>query len=196
MRGKSHRLLGQYLIQNYMPHVTSAQARAFLLGCVEPDRNPTTYLKGSRRALPLRGHHYPNAQRYMFRLARRLERRTSFQLLDYYALGKLMHYTADAFTYVHNETCAQGLLGHREYEVILQEYFLEYLNNRQESPVPPFGSVEEMIRFFHRYYLQLPPDIHRDSEFAFTACCCIAARLFAPAKQPNIGNFYPCPVFP
>ena len=49
MRGQSHLSLGQYLAGRYMNHTPKASVRAFLLGCIQPDRNPATYLKGSIR---------------------------------------------------------------------------------------------------------------------------------------------------
>ena len=44
MRGKSHRCLGKYLVQHYMSDTPERYVKAFLLGCIEPDRNPATYL--------------------------------------------------------------------------------------------------------------------------------------------------------
>lgn len=38
MRGKSHVCLGQYLAEHYMTGATRVQRRAFLIGCVEPDK--------------------------------------------------------------------------------------------------------------------------------------------------------------
>ena len=42
MRGKSHRLLGKYLIREYLDTVPHRFQFAFLLGCQEPDWNPAT----------------------------------------------------------------------------------------------------------------------------------------------------------
>ena len=42
MRGKSHRCLGKYLVQHYMSDTPERYVKAFLLGCIEPDRNPAT----------------------------------------------------------------------------------------------------------------------------------------------------------
>ena len=47
MRRKSHKLLGEYLAREYMTDIPKSYVCAFLIGCVEPDRNPATYLKGS-----------------------------------------------------------------------------------------------------------------------------------------------------
>ena len=104
MRGKSHRCLGKYLVQHYMSDTPERYVKAFLLGCIEPDRNPATYLKGSIRCQWLRGHNYRNARRFMRAISARLERKEKLGLFDYYTLGKLIHYTTDAFTYAHNDT--------------------------------------------------------------------------------------------
>ena len=98
MKGKSHRLLAQYLIDQYLSGQPRRCTRAFLLGCVQPDRNPTTYLKGSFREQWLRGHNWGNSQRYMQRLCRRLERKRKLGMLSCYNLGKLVHYTTPSGT--------------------------------------------------------------------------------------------------
>ena len=113
MRGKSHITIGNYLIHRYMVETPQIYRTAFLFGCIEPDRNPLTYLKGSLRCQWLRGHNYRNARRYMRRISIRLENRTSWTMLDYYTLGKLIHYTTDAFTYPHNDSFTTALQDHR-----------------------------------------------------------------------------------
>ena len=99
-----------------MNDVPKRYVQAFLIGCIEPDRNPVTYLKGSIRHQWLRGHNYRNARRFMRRISVRLENKDSWNLYDYYTLGKLIHYTTDAFTYAHNDTFPTALTEHREYE--------------------------------------------------------------------------------
>ena len=87
MRGKSHICLGKYLAEHYMDHVSSTHIQAFLLGCLEPDRNPFTYLKGSFRFQWFRGHNYRNARRFLRRISARLEQKETWNLYDYYTLG-------------------------------------------------------------------------------------------------------------
>ena len=124
MRGKSHRCLGKYLVQHYMSDTPERYVKAFLLGCIEPDRNPATYLKGSIRCQWLRGHNYRNARRFMRAISARLEKKEKLGLFDYYTLGKLIHYTTDAFTYAHNDTFPTALSDHREYEAALRKAIL------------------------------------------------------------------------
>ena len=179
MRGKSHRHLGRYLVRQYMPNTPKRYIRAFLLGCVEPDKNPATYLKGSFRSQWLRGHNYGNAQRYMRRISGRLEEKSRWNLLDYYKMGKLIHYTTDAFTYAHNESFGTKLSDHRAYEQELQDHFLDYLENPPLVELPEPSSVMDSIQAYHQDYERHPVGIRTDSHFALTACCCVLSFLVA-----------------
>lgn len=178
MRGKSHRCLGQYLTQHYLPDIPKAYAMAFRLGCIEPDRNPITYLKGSLRCQWLRGHNYRNARRFMRKIAFRLERKKHWNLFDYYTLGKLIHYTTDAFTHAHNEFFPTNLAEHKLYEDALQDYFLDYLSQDPQIRPQVNPSIMEAICSYHREYEQTERTLYTDSRFALTACCCVLAILF------------------
>lgn len=178
MRGKSHRCLGQYLIEHYMADIPERCQKAFLFGCVEPDRNPATYFKGSLRHQWLRGHNYLNARRFMRHISLRLERKDSLNLFDYYTLGKLIHYTTDAFTYAHNDMFPTSLGDHREYEAALQEHFLSYLKSDPQVIPKDARSIMEAIYSYHREYCALPANVHTDTRFALKACCCVLAVLF------------------
>lgn len=165
-----------------MRDVPERYIRAFLFGCIQPDRNPTTYLKGSLRCRWLRGHNYRNARRFMCRVSRRLDRKQQWKLLDYYALGKLIHYTADAFTYPHNDFFPGELRCHREYEVQLQNFFLEYLQKEPSIEILHASSVMEFVSARHRRYRLIPGNPRRDSRFALQACCCILTILSVSDK--------------
>ena len=180
MRGKSHQALGRLLTREFPEDTRKLHIRAFLIGCIEPDRNPVTYLKGSLRCQWLRGHNYENARLYMKRISTRLERKQSWNIFDWYTLGKLIHYTTDAFTYAHNNTCPADLDVHREYEVRLQNYFLEYLKGDPKVDTSAAKSVMDTIADYHREYMDLPVNIRTDSRFALTVCCCVLAVLFTP----------------
>lgn len=179
MRGKSHRCLGQYLVQHYLSDAPERCVKAFLLGCIEPDRNPVTYLKGSIRCQWLRGHNYKNARRFMRHISLRLEKKEKLNIFDYYTLGKLIHYTTDAFTYAHNDTFTTNLGEHREYEAALQDHFLEFISSDPQVNPRIASTVMEAIYSYHREYETLEADIRTDARFALNACCCVLAVLFA-----------------
>ncbi len=178
MRGKSHLRLGEYLARQYMHNIPARYVRAFLIGCVEPDRNPATYLKGSIRYQWLRGHNFHNARRYMRKISCRLEQKEHLNLLDYYTLGKLIHYTADAFTFAHNDSFPKDLSAHREYEAALQKHFLEYLQEDPQVDPSTALSIMDAIYEYQFRYEDHPADIHLDTTFALNACCCVLAILF------------------
>lgn len=180
MRGKSHHCLGQYLAQHYMAGASKLQIRAFLIGCVEPDRNPITYFKGSIRHQWLRGHNYRNARRYMRHISNRLEHKENWTVLDYYTLGKLIHYTTDAFTLAHNDWFPTDLSDHREWEVALQDHFLEYLQEDPQVNPRAAKTIMEALYSYHKEYGSLPASIHTDAQFALTACCCVVGILLMP----------------
>lgn len=180
MRVKSHHNLGIYLAEHYMQNVPQRYVRAFLIGCVEPDRNPTTYLKGSIHSQWLRGHNFENARRFMRSISRRLEGKQDLKLWDYYTLGKLIHYTADAFTYAHNASFPTNLSDHREYEAELQTYFLQYLQEDPEVNIQVAQTIMGAIYTIHREYEQEQATPFRDARFALQACCCVLALLFTP----------------
>lgn len=177
MKAASHRFLGEYLLSRYMPDLPERYARAFLMGCVEPDRNPATYLKGSIRSQWLRGHNWGNAHRYMSRVSARLERKERRRIWDYYSLGKLIHYIADSFTYVHNAQFENGLRDHRSYERMLQAYFLQYLGSCPESAPSHYRSAMEAVNAYHRDYVRNPGSFHTDASYTVTVCGAVLSLL-------------------
>ena len=177
MKGKSHKYLGCYLAKRYLDGVPEYYIKAFLIGCMEPDWNPSTYLKGSLRFQWLRGHNYRNARRLLNKFSRRLEGKKLHSVLDYYTLGKLIHYTADAFTYAHNEHFPYGLKGHRFYETKLQNYFLNYLHLDPDPDGIATSNIMETLRFFHREYCSTCPNVHTDTEYTLKTCCCVMSSL-------------------
>ncbi len=177
MRGKSHRCLGQYLTEHYMQNVSKPCVRAFLIGCVEPDRNPITYLKGSIRFQWLRGHNYRNARRFMRRISQRLEGKRKLNLYDFYTLGKLIHYTTDAFTYAHNDTFSTNLVDHRVYEVELQNHFLRFMEADPQVNPRVARTIMDAVYSYHREYERQEANIHTDARFALNACCSVVSVL-------------------
>lgn len=177
MRRQSHLTLGHYLSRHYLSGIPEGKQQAFFLGCVEPDLNPFTYFKGSSGCNFLRGHHFPNSAGYMQRLSRRLHRKKRLGILDYYSLGKLVHYTADAFTHAHNQSFCGGLSAHRIYEQQLQDHFLNQLNQVDPSPLPFCGSLPDPIHILHRQYIRRDPGIETDSFYIHRACCTVLSIL-------------------
>lgn len=115
----------------------------------------------------------------MARLCRRLEGRRKLRIFDYYAMGKLIHYTVDAFTSAHNDRFPAQLQAHREYENRLQSYFLSYLKRSGIPTAPVSGTVMDVIRSHHEEYIEKPADIRRDSRYCVLVTSLIVCMLLA-----------------
>lgn len=178
MRGKSHQYLGKYLAHRYFMQVPRRYRAVFILGCIQPDKNPLTYIKGSCEYGWLRGHNFYNARRFMRKLSLRLETRERWNLWDYYCLGKLIHYTADAFTQAHNEHFPMDLDTHRNYEAALQRRFLPYLASDPDVEIRLTGSIMEAIISYHAQYTSEAGNLNTDVRYALSACICIFTLLF------------------
>ena len=125
MQKRSHKLLASTLLKNQHGFAARRFELAFLFGSFQPDCNPLTYLKGSLRAYKFRGHNYSNSSLYIAAHIARLRRRQNWTMWQYYTLGKLTHYLADAFPYPNNETYPESLLAHRQYEDALRTSLAE-----------------------------------------------------------------------
>ena len=114
MQKRSHKLLASMLLESEHGFRAKRYELAFLFGSFQPDCNPLTYLKGSRRARKLRGHNFTKSRLYIESHIKLLQARTRWNIWQYYTLGKLTHYLADAFTNPHNEHYPESLIAHRQ----------------------------------------------------------------------------------
>lgn len=178
MKSSSHKRIGQFLAAQHLHNLSPIYIRAFMLGCIQPDKNPATYLKGSMRSQWLRGHNYENSRRYMVRLCRRIEKKKTLTLTDYYQLGKLMHYIADSFTYAHNREFRGNLRCHRLYEQRLDTCLCKYIR-RISLDIPSTFRTEEVIRLNRRLYCTLPHSTAQDVYFTLITCHSVLSQLLA-----------------
>ena len=181
MKQESHRLLGHHLINQLQEQPKRGFTRAFLIGCVEPDRNPLSYLKGSIRARWFYGHNYQNADRWIARHIRSLNNKKRWHMWDYYCMGKLIHYTSDAFTYVHNNCFTDSIAAHRAYENDLQEQFLKCLEQNDQADVPFRMDINNFFRASHERYLQHVADVQRDCQYILDMTGWIFCQLMPEA---------------
>ncbi len=165
MKQESHRLLGHHLINQLQVQPKRLHTRAFLIGCVEPDRNPLSYLKGSIRSRWFYGHNYQNADRWIARHITNLSKKQHWNCWNYYCMGKLIHYTSDAFTYVHNNCFSDSIAAHRAYENELQDQFLVCLRSHDGIPKSFHQNPNDLFRGVHARYLENTASIHRDCQY-------------------------------
>ena len=184
MQKRSHTLLASALLRSQEGFDARRFELAFLFGSFQPDCNPFSYLKGSLRARKFGGHNYTNSHDYIIAHIERLQRRrTAWTMWQYYTLGKLTHYLADAFTYPHNETYPDSLMAHRQYEDELRMYLAEYLQQRTLRSQQFREDLEAAISELHRQYLESRGDLQRDVQYILQATamlmagCCPSAAV-------------------
>ena len=169
MQKRSHKLLAAPLLSCEHGFRAKRYELAFLFGSFQPDCNPLTYLKGSRRAYKLRGHNFTNSQPYINAHIKLLQQRTRWNIWQYYTLGKLTHYLADAFTYPHNENYPESLLDHRRYEDELRQYLAEYLSQRTLRREQVRQDLAAAIDELHQQYMDTVADMRRDVQYILRA---------------------------
>ncbi|HOP12072.1 MAG TPA: zinc dependent phospholipase C family protein [Oscillospiraceae bacterium] len=183
MLKQSHKLLGEYLIHNCAELPKKRHKKLFLWGCVEPDYNYLTYLKGSLKIQPFRGHHYPNGQSRILRLVRRLRRNHRRNVLNFYRLGKLMHYVADAFTYTHNPEFGGRVKGHHSYEINLHSRFQSgFCGTVFPLQNGKSGSAEALFFDAHQQYTETPAGFSTDLDYIVKVAASVF-RLLVPEAQ-------------
>lgn len=154
MQKRSHKLLASTLLSAQDGFSARRFELAFLFGSFQPDCNPLTYLKGSRRARKLRGHNYSNSQPYIASRIAKLQNRQRWTMWQYYTLGKLTHYLADAFTYPHNDHFQDSLMDHHRYETDLRRYLEGYLSQRKLELETVHRDLTDAIADLHRQYVE------------------------------------------
>lgn len=186
MQKRSHALLARTLLTQANGFHKKRFELAFLFGSFQPDCNPLTYLKGSRTGKPLMGHNFTNSHAYVARRILRLQRRTRWNIWQYYTLGKLTHYLADAFTFPHNDTYTDSLRAHRLYEKQLREQLSQRLTQFRETPVSIPRNPAEALDRLHRRYLSAASDLQRDIDYILEATALLVASLLpSPAAAGN-----------
>ena len=183
MKQESHRRLGHYLLENLQEMPKPLHTRAFLIGCVEPDRNPLSYLKGSIRSRWFYGHNYQNADRWIERHIDKLRNKQSgWNLWNYYCMGKLIHYTSDAFTYVHNNCFTESIAAHRAYEDRLQEQFFRWMEEYENYARLQRCDLNVFFRDAHERYLEKRANVQHDCKYILDMSCWLFSQLFPEAS--------------
>ena len=177
LKTKSHLLLGKYIVGGIGTHARKTQRWAFVFGCVEPDYNYLTYLRGSFSNRMFSGHTFESTAEYICEAIMRLEARVHFRYRDYYRLGKLIHYVVDAFTYAHNRNFPGSLPDHRSYEMELKEKFAAYLAERKANAVPAMKPLFEALVDEHARYMKMPASQQKDMNFVERVACMLFSQL-------------------
>lgn len=157
MKTIDHHLIGLEIEEDMLGHMSLLQRKMFLLGCIEPDANPFTYLKGSMHFQKLHGHNYENSCRIIKKYLQVLTNTQKWSIFSYYKMGKLIHYAADAFTFPHNSEFKKSLRAHIEYEEKLHQQFMQdrkWEKLRLRQPYENTLDLFEQFKAFHQVYIR------------------------------------------
>lgn len=169
MQKRSHKLLASALLRSHQGFCSRRYEWAFLFGSFQPDCNPFTYLKGSRRAKRLGGHNFSNSQPYIYERIRRLSQRSRWSMWQYYTLGKLTHYLADAFTYPHNENWPDTMMDHHRYETDLRRSLADHLDRQALRRRQRSQDLVAAIEQLHLQYMNSRSDLEQDIRYILEA---------------------------
>ena len=185
MKTTDHLALGHFLLDSVGSSELLKHRRAFLLGCVEPDYNKATYLRGMKACQKFRGHNAENSFAHVSKCAAELQTDGLRTPWDYFTLGTMLHYVADAFTWPHNAFWKNGLVQHAAYEMRLHSIFSEELLRRSAGTVS--AEPRSLIAFFagsHQAYSAAPHRMETDCRYIIDVCerllrgslCCAVPR--------------------
>lgn len=181
MQFKSHISLAVYLVNTLNNRNLKLFQKAFMFGCVSPDINVLSYLKGSFKNKPLKGHHYKSSYTLVNRKLSMLQKKKRLSLIDYYEIGKVVHYIADNFTYPHNDNYSKSISEHCKYEKELHSHLESYLSNKKEEVKKDktILSVKEYLDENHNKYCGEEPSFQRDSIYVTEVSETVVTRLLS-----------------
>lgn len=181
MQKRTHTLLARTLLRSEMGLPARRYELAFIFGSFEPDVNPFSYLKGSLHHNKLKGHNYANSRAYINAKIMKLQRRRRWTVWQYYTLGKLTHYLADAYTYPHNPDYPDTMLDHHNYETDFRLFMRGYLAHqslrRQQVRRDLIAALEEL----HEQYMATRASMVRDASYILKATSLLMAGCLPAA---------------
>lgn len=181
MQASSHLELAYQLLRLF-PGIQPVEREAFLFGSVEPDLNALTYLKGIAHGMGLHGHNYAQVLPRIVRLSALLKDRQAWRVQDYYRMGKLVHYVADAFTLPHNTAFQGNLRAHIRYEMRLAACFHSALSHAERMFCTPVRHVDfpGLLRWRHHLYEHEVQGVENDI-FCILETSVAAVMAFVPS---------------
>ncbi len=185
MKHRDHRLLAQYLIALTPERWKDPKKkRAFLLGCVLPDYNPFTYMRGIRKSRRMAGHNSLYSEKHIYKVVHKLQKKGIRSCADCYSFGTLMHYLADSFTYVHTSSFRAGMREHNRYERELRAVFPVLLSDAlRHRPPAPVADVEAFLKSERSRYEILPKSMKNDANRILRVCTTVYCTIFEEKRE-------------
>lgn len=115
---------------------------AFEYGCIYPDVNPLTYVKG---------HTYAGTASYVRNVIKRLYGKLKTPL-DYFDLGRAVHFIGDFFTFPHTPFFKENLSEHISYEGYLHRHIVSTKNDIITESRDDISSSLKCISLLEKMY--------------------------------------------
>ena len=166
MKFKDHKNISRYLVKSHDCRIKARNRWALIIGSVIPDIAFYTYFRGSFNGQKLKGHNYENTSGLINHLIENIESDNKFGVKRYFDIGKLLHYSADSFTFAHNSHFKGNISAHRAYEMKLHERLEEAMSNNYVGIA--YKGVSDMharIKELHDRYVLESPDCQTDCSY-------------------------------
>ena len=180
MKTETHFDLGLKICKEQLKFFPFYKKALFVLGCVLPDFDPFSYLKGFK-IRPFFGHNWANAKKYIFHSAKKVKV-NGVGL----RLGLLVHYVCDAFTFVHNNDFNGGLREHTQYEKRLHDLIIK--SGSQICKAMPIQDAVQYIETWHKKYEEGSQSLETDVQFILSACFQIVELGAESVEAQTLGS--------
>lgn len=180
MKTETHFDLALKICKEQLNHLPLYKKALFVLGCVLPDFDPFSYLKGFKTR-PFFGHNWENAKEYIFNSARNVKTNGVGV-----RLGILVHYICDAFTFAHNCGFDGGLREHATYEKRLHELIIK--SGSRIFEISPIQDAAQCIDTWHKEYGEAPHSMENDVRFILSACYHIVELSVCGGESQALGS--------
>lgn len=175
MKKKDHLMLASFILRLADASVLSLHSTAFTAGCIEPDLNVFSYLRGSRKGKKFHGHNAGNCRTHLEKLLGKIEERGLTSGYDCFLLGVAMHYIADSFTAVHNTNMLDvDVKTHLEYENSLHDELIKTLSKPFIFEQDLLNiSLKDYVTDNHHMYSASAPSTGNDCSYIVKTCCAV-----------------------
>lgn len=179
MQSIDHYILGRYIIENCNIHTDRLSEKMFMAGCIEPDLNPLTYMRGSIKYHFLHGHNADNSRRHLMHVMEKLGDKGLKSPVQWFVFGTAIHYIADSFTFAHNEMFGGNIAEHVRYEKFLHPVFADYLKSCKTESGLPSARIFRTVSAYHDKYLADKRSYLTDCRYIVRASCEFACAVIS-----------------
>ena len=179
MKTETHLDLALKICKEQLNKVPFHKKVLFGLGCVLPDFDPFSYLKGFK-IRPFFGHNWENAGGFIVRSAQNIGNKGVGL-----KLGILVHYICDAFTFTHNGDFVGGLHRHTQYEKRLHDLVIKGGSHDFQSD---FCDLAEFILKRHQEYKTTERSLKTDADFILSVSGAVVSFCLQAQENQAFGS--------